>query len=164
MLDGNDGCRNCAGHGDDKQNEVRPQNRAESAGCREDNGNRTGDNSGYPVWNAERNAENLEDSQRNVSHNENVDQHAQIDGSKSADERGACSAVTLFVEFQVGHDAQAPPQSSVDKYCRQTGGKERPPAPVSADALFTNELRYQVGRVGGKRRRDQRKAQKPPRH
>ena len=61
MLDGNDSRRDSPGHGDDKQNEVRPQNRAESAGGREDNGNRTGDNSGNPVWNAERNAENLED-------------------------------------------------------------------------------------------------------
>ena len=158
MLDGNDSRRNRAGHGDDKQNEVRPQNRAESAGCRENYGNRTGDNSGNPVWNAERNAENLEDSQRNVSHNENVDQHAQVDGSESANKRGACSAVTLFVEFQVGHDAQTPPQSSVDKYGRQTGGKERPPAPVPADALFTYDLRYKVRRVGGERRRDQRNA------
>ena len=63
-----------------------------------------------------------------------VNGNAEVQRPKPAQERRRFAAVADLGEFDIGHNAGAPPQARIEEHCHHAGGHHVPPQPVARDA------------------------------
>ena len=73
-------------------------------------------------------------------------------------------AFVTLVEFQIGQHSGTPPKPGIEEDGRNARECERPPLPVTRDALCPDNVRDQIGRIAGKGGGHQRDSRQPPRH
>ena len=116
-----------------------------------------------PSIQPEQNAGDLAGSQIHVGHDDDVEEEAEVNGPETADHARGLAGVAHLVKFQVGHDARSSPKPGVEEDGQNAREHERPPLPIAGDAVDSDEVRHEVGRIAGEGRRDHREPGQPPR-
>ena len=156
--------RHGAGHDDEEQAEVRPDHAADPAEERVDDRRNHGDDEDRPRVDAEEDGADLDRREDHVAQHQHVEDHAEVERAHGPQRRRRLPRVAELVELDVGGDARLHPQLRVHEHGQQAGEDERPHDPVAAHAVAADHLREEVGGVRGRRGRDHRKPDQPPRH
>ena len=117
-----------------------------------------------PASRAEQHAGDLAGRKIHRRHDHAVEQQAEVDRAKAADDRRGLPGIADLVELEVGHDARPPPQPRVEEDRRDARQHERPPHPVPRHAVAPDDVGDEVGRVAAEGRGDHREPGEPPRH
>ena len=163
-IHGKPGNCNRSGHGDDILVEVRPDRPRQSAENRIKPDDRHGDQKRRQRGKPEEHRAYLYGGEGRRAHHNRVEEYAEVDCAKSAQEACGLAGVPQFVEAEVGVKASPPPQLRIDERRKHPRQEKRPPHPVAGNAMVADDVRYQVRRVARERTCDHRHSKKPPRH
>ncbi len=78
-----------------------------------------------------------------------VDRDAEIEGAEASQECGRFAGIADLREFDIGHDAGAPPQARVEEHGQHAAGDHAPPQPIPGDAAYGDHSGDRERRVGG---------------
>lgn len=159
-----DGGPNGAAHGEGELDEIGEDDAPESTEGGVDENDEAADGEHLPGGDSEDDLAELDGGETDHSHDEDVEDEAEIEGAESPQEGGFFSAVAELVELDIGHDAGASPEFGKDKDGDHSRDEEGPPAPVCGDSLVADELGDEVWGVGGESGGDHGDAEEPPGH
>ncbi len=111
---------------------------------------------------AQHQLQDLDHGQVDPAEDDAVDRNAEVKRAEAAQERGGFAGIADFAEFDVGHDAGAPPQAGVEEDGEHAAGDEVPPQPVACDAAHRHHAGDGQRRVGGEGGGDHGGAGQPP--
>ena len=163
-VDGNDGRRDGADHGDDKEQAVGDQNALKAAQHGEDRRDGRSVDDGLPGLQSQHDAADLDGGHGNGGHDDDVEEETEIDGAEASQEGRAFAAVAEFIETKVGYHAGTAPELGVDESREHACHQEGPPAPVLGHAALPDHVGHEVRSVGREGRGDHGEAQEPPGH
>ena len=153
-----------AHHDDDEEEEVGVDRAPEPAERGIDDGRDGRDQDDGPLVGAEERLADLDGGQHHQARRDHVEDDAEVDGPKSAQDRSGAAGVAQLVELDVALRARTHPQPRIDEHREHAREQERPPLPVLAQRRVADELREHVGGVGGSGRCAHGNADEPPGH
>src|SRR5512140_662675 len=162
--DGEVGRRDDRGHLDEELDHVDDQDAPEAGDRGEDDVEDADEEERLPAIEPEEDGGDLAGGQIDRGHDDAVEEEAEVDRAKAADDAGGLARIAELVELEVGQDLGAAPHPGVKEDGRDAGQGEGPPDPVARDAVAADDVGDQVRRVAAERRGHHGEAGQPPGH